>query len=60
MEPMLLSNIGSTYWLLFVTVPIDCMAGLSWGWQTPGRGLVPVREEFVTGPCRTKAKLVQK
>jgi len=30
------------------------------GQQTPGRGPSQVREEIVTGPCGTKAKLVQK
>jgi len=29
------------------------------GRQTPGRGPMPVREEIVTGPCGTTAKLVQ-
>jgi len=28
--------------------------------QPLGRGPVPVREKFVTGPCRIKAKLLQK
>jgi len=27
------------------------------GRQTPDRGPIPVREELVTGPCGTKAKL---
>jgi len=30
------------------------------GCPTPGLGLVPVREELLTGPCGIRVKLVQK
>ena len=30
------------------------------GWQTPGHSPVPLQEETVAGPCRTRAKLIQK
>jgi len=33
---------------------------LEQGSENTGQGQVPVREEIVTGPCETKAKLVQK